>query len=76
MVFRPHVGSFKVGFEGLEVGGIVGDLAALEFVPGTVGRQGADVVVYVADGDGVCDFVVEDCLERGDDLERLLELVD
>ena len=37
-------------------------------MPCAVGGQGADVVVYVADRDGVLDFVVKNCLEGGYDL--------
>lgn len=71
MELGPYVGALKVGFEQSEISGVVGDFAALESVPGAGGREGADVVVYVADGDGILDFVVEDCLERGYDLRSI-----
>lgn len=64
----PHFGPFEVGFEAAHEIGVVGDLAALEFVPGPVGGVFPDRVVDVAFWNAVFDFVVEDRLERGDDL--------
>ncbi len=58
----------EVRFEGAEEGCVEGDVAALEALPGAVGSGGSDGVVDPVWGDGVGGFVVEDCLEGGDDL--------
>ena len=59
----------------MQVGGEAGEpvfiheeLAALEAVPVAVWFRGADAVVHPSWGDVFGEFVVEDCLEGGDDL--------
>ncbi len=65
MELGPYVGALKVGFEQSEISGVVGDFAALESVPGAGGREGADVVVYVADGDGISGLRSRGLLGKG-----------
>ena len=57
--------------EGGEPGGVEGDGAALEELPGACcAGAGLDGGVDVAGGDAVFEFVVEDGLEGGEDLGR------
>ena len=74
MELGPQLGLLDVGLEGADEVGIVGDFATLDLMPGTVGRQLADRVVDVALGDPALDLVVEDGLERRDDLKSRLAL--
>lgn len=64
----PEGGVVEVRGKLLEEGGRDGQFAALEFMPGAVGRAAGDGVVYPAWWDGMFEFVVQDCLEGGDDL--------
>jgi len=58
----------EVGVEAGEPGGVQGEFAAFETVPKAVGGAAGDAVVYPAWRDVEGEFVVEDCLEGGDDL--------
>jgi hypothetical protein len=58
----------EVGGEEREEGGVEGDFAAFQPLPGAVWGRGGDAVVDVAEGDVVRFLVVKDGLEGGDDL--------
>ena len=68
VVFFPPLRVGEVGLEVFEEDLVEEDLAAFEALPGAVRGRRADAVVYVAEGDGLAVFVVEDGLEGGDDL--------
>lgn len=70
-VFAPDVGAGELRVEGGEPGGVEGDGAALEELPGACcAGAGLDGSVDVAGWDAVFEFVVEDGLEGGEDLGK------
>ena len=58
----------EVGVEACEPGRIHEEFTPFKALPETVGCAARDAVVYPAWGDVEGEFVVEDCLEGGDDL--------
>jgi hypothetical protein len=58
----------QIGVEAGEPGRVHGELAAFETLPEAVGGAARDAVVYPAWRDIERKFVVENCLEGGDDL--------
>jgi hypothetical protein len=64
----PEDGVVQIGVEGVKEVRVEEDFAAFEFLPCSVGFGGGYGGVYPAWGDVKGEFVVEDCLEGGDDL--------